>query len=151
MGYAEQRDAILVHAAATAAAIDAQWLDVSIGAPIPRGDRCIRMFWGGEVEPKKMGASRVLNGELVSNVISLVAFWAMSGLSEAEIKAIDDEMTTFIAGLRTRVLGDSQLGGQATDLYMEYGQPDFLLIGSARWAVLEVDFITDYTEYTIAP
>jgi hypothetical protein len=151
MGYKEQRDAILVHTVAAAAAVSAEWTDVQIGAPIPRGNRCVRLFYGGEVQPVRMGGQRVLNGELVSESIMLVAFWALPSLDEGSVKALDDEAYDFKHQLRTRVLGDSQLGGTATDLEMSYANPDFLVIGGARWMVLEVEFTSDFTEYTLAP
>jgi hypothetical protein len=149
--YIAQRDQILVHALAAAAAVNAQWLDVAIGAPIPRGNRCVRIFYGGEAEPQRMGASRVLNGELVAETCALIAFWSMSTMDETAVKAIDTEMVGFKHELRTRILGDSQLGGASTDLEMGYAEPDFLVIGGGRWAVLEVTFTLDYTEYPLAP
>jgi len=149
--YIARRDAITVHAAAAAAAIDAEFTDVQVGGPIPRGNRCVRVFYGGEAEPVRMGGNRVLNGEMVADTIALIAFWAVPTLDESAMKATDDEMVTFKHELRTRILGDSQLGGNATDLLMHYAQPDWIQIGGARWAVLEVDFTPDHTEYTLAP
>lgn len=149
--YIAQRDAIVVHAAAAAAAISAEWKDVQVGAPLPRGNRCVRVFYGGEAAPEHMGGNRVLTGELVAETVSLIAFWAMPDMDESAAKAIDDEMVAFKHELRTRVLGDSTLGGGSTDLLMHYAQPDYLLLGGARWAVLEVDFTLDFTEYTLAP
>ena len=40
MGYAEQRDALLVHAKAAALAANAKFTNVQIGAPIPDGSPC---------------------------------------------------------------------------------------------------------------
>jgi hypothetical protein len=149
--YIAQRDQILVHALAAAAAVNAQWLDVAIGAPIPRGNRCVRIFYGGEAQPQRMGAQRVLNAELVAETVQLVAFWAMSTLDETGAKAIDSEMVAFKHELRTRILGDSQLGGASTDLEMSYAEPDYQVIGGGRWAILGVEFVCDYTEYPLAP
>lgn len=149
MGYKEQRDGILVHAKAAAAAVDAEWKDVSIGAPFPRG-RSVRIFYGGEREPVRMGASRVLNGELVSEVIVLEAYWPTSGMGENELKALDDQMYDFKHELRTRVLGDSQLGGVSTDLEMGYVDPGWSQIGGTTYIGLRAEFTTDFTEYPIA-
>jgi hypothetical protein len=148
--YIAQRDAILVHAAAAAVAVDAQWKDVAIGAPIPRGNRCVRLFYGGETQPVRMGGQRTFASEMVSDTVALVAFWSMSTMDEAAAKAIDDEMVAFKHELRARILGDSQLGGASTDLEMGYAEPDYQVIGGARWAVLSCEFILDYTEYTLA-
>jgi hypothetical protein len=149
--YTDQRAAILTHALAAAATVNAQWLDVAIGAPIPRGNRCVRIFYGGEAAPQHMGGSRTLTGELVAETISLVAFWTMSTMDETAAAAIDTEMVAFKHALRTAVLGDSQLGGKSTDLEMSYAEPDYQIIGGTRYAILAVEFLLDYTEYPLAP
>lgn len=148
MGYAEQRDAILAHAVTAAATVDAQWKDVAVGAPIPRGNRCVRLFWTGEAAPEKL-PGRVLNGSLIAPTCGLVAFWSMSTMDEAAVKAIDNEMASFVHYLRTAILADSQLGGQATDLEMGFAEPDFVVIGGGRWATVEVGFTLDYIEYPL--
>lgn len=148
--YTDQRDAILTHAVAAAAAVSTDFTDVQIGAPIPKGNRCVRLFYAGEASPEHFdGNRRVLNGELVAETIGLVAFWAMTTMDEGATKALDDEMVAFKHQLRTRVQGDSQLGGKSTDLAMHYATPDYLVIGGGRWAVLEVEFTTDFTEYPL--
>lgn len=148
MAYTDQRDALLAHAVTAAAAVDAQWKDVLVGAPIPRGNRCVRIFWTGEAEPEHIG-NRVLNGTLVAPTCALIAFWSMSTMDEVAYRVLDGEMATFVHTLRTAVLADSQLGGQATDLEMGYAEPDFLTIGGARWAVVEIPFTFDYLEYPL--
>lgn len=149
MSYTAQRDAILVHAKAAALATNAAWTDVVIGYPLPAG-KCVRIWYGGETEPVRLGGRHVLQAEEVSETILLAAFWPLSSMSTDGAKLLDDEMYKFKHELRTRVLGDSQLGGAATDLVMEYATPDLAVVGNARYAVLEVHFITDYTEYAIA-
>ena len=146
--YIAQRDAILVHAAAAAAAIDAQWKDVAIGAPYPRGNRCVRVFYAGESAAEHI-ERRVLNAVLIAEQVALVAFWSIASLDEPAIKAVDDEIVGFKHELRTRVLADSQLGGASTDLEMGFAEPDYITIGGARWAVLECVFTLDFTEYPL--
>ena len=150
MGYTAQRDAILVHAKAAALAANSAWTDVVIGFPLPAG-KCVRVYYGGEAAPVRMGGDRVLNGELVSERIIVAAFWPLSNLSTDGVKLMDDEMYTFKHELRTRLLGDSQLGGAGTDLLMGYATPDIVVIGNARYAVLETQIVSDYTEYSLAP
>lgn len=146
--YTDQRDAILAHAVAAAAAVSAEFTDVQVGAPIPKGSRCVRVFYAGESEPQRIG-NRVLNGELIAETIGLIAFWAMPTMDETPTKALDTEMVAFKHELRTRILADSQLGGKSTDLEMGYAQPDFIQIGGTRWYVLEVEFTLDYIEYPL--
>ena len=147
MGYAEQRDALLVHAKAAALAANAKFTNVQIGAPIPDGSPCARLFWTGEAEPEHMGGNRVLNARLIAPTCALVAFWALRSTTPAAVKAIDDEMADFVHELRTRVLADSQLGGASTDLEMGMAEPDFVVIEGTRYAVVEVGFTFDYLEY----
>lgn len=148
--YIAQRDAILVHAKAAALATNAAWTDVAIAFPLPAG-KCVRIFYGGERAPARMGGSRDLKGEMVSEAIVLTAFWPLSSMSSNAAKLMDDEMVTFKHELRTRVLGDSQLGGAGTDLEMGYVSPDIVVIGNTRYAVLECQFVSDYTEYPLSP
>ncbi len=150
MGYTAQRDAILVHAKAAALSANAKFTNVTIGAPIPKG-KCVRLFWTGEAAPEHMGGDRTLNSRMVSPTCGLVAFWPMSTMTEALVKAIDDEMSDFIHYLRTAILADSQLGGASTDLEMGYAEPDFVVIEGTRYATVEVPFTFDYLEYPIAP
>jgi hypothetical protein len=150
MTYIAQRDAILVHAAAAAAAADATWTDVAIGLARATG-RCVRVFYGGEAAPARMGGARVLNGELVSETVIVAAFLPLADSSIGAYKAAEDQAFAFKHELRTRVLGDSQLGGASTDLLMSYAVPDVVVSNNARWLVLEAEFTTDFTEYTLAP
>jgi hypothetical protein len=149
MGYTQQRDAIVAHAVTAAAAVSSEWTDVTTGAPFPRGNRCVRVWWTGEAEPEHMGADRTLNSRLVAPTCGLVAFWPLTTLDESAMKAIDDEMATFIHNLRTAVLADSQLGGQSTDLEMGYAEPDFVTINGTRYATVEVGFTLDFLEYPL--
>jgi hypothetical protein len=150
MGYTAQRDAIVAHAVTAAAAVSSEWTDVTTGAPFPRGNRCVRVFWTGEGEPRRMGGNnRTLAGLMVAPTCALVAFWAMPSLDESAMKVLDDEMATFVHNLRTAILADSTLGGASTDLDMGSAEPDFITIGGARWATVEVPFTLDFLEYPL--
>ena len=147
--YRELRDSILTHAAAAAAAVSAEFTDVQVGAPVPKGSRCVRLFWAGEAAPERMGAQRTLNSEMLAETLSLVGFWSLGTLDEGPMKSVDTEMVAFKHQLRTRILADSQLGGDSYDLVMRYVQPDFLVLGGTRWAVIEVEFSIEYVEYPL--
>lgn len=152
MTYIDQRDAILVHAKAAALATDSKWTNVAIGAPVMGNSKGCRVYYGGESAPARMGESpRVLNGEMVSSHVALVAWWPLAGLADNAVAAVDTQMFTFVHELRTRILGDSQLGGKSTDLLMAYAEPDWLIVGGTRYALVGADFTCDYTEYTLAP
>lgn len=150
MAFADQLAALKAHAVAAGKAIVPRVDDVAIGLPVPRG-RCIRIYWDGEQAPVRMGANRVLTAELVSDRITVTLFEPVSTASEKQYEATMTAMVAFKNEMRTRVLGDSQLGGMATDLEMEYAVPDFEVIGGALFAVVPITFVTDFAEYTIAP
>ena len=149
--YASAIDAIVTHATAAGAAVTPTILDVSIGGPLPTSTRCVRVFYGGETEPVHMGGGTTLNSRMIGERIVLVLWIAVSNLSQQEIAAVETELYTFKHELRTRVLGDSQLGGMATDLEMAPCEPDYLTVANTRYRTLETEFTTDYAEYSISP
>ena len=151
MAYADQIAAIKAHAVAAGAAMSPPILDVDIGPPLKIGTRGVRMYYGGETEPAHMGAGATLNSRLIGERIVLVAWWVVSNLSLQEVAAVETEMYAFKHELRTRILGDSQLGGMSTDLDMLPVESDYSVEGNARYRFLSTEFVTDYFEYSIAP
>lgn len=143
-------DAIQVHCLAAGNALASPIKDVAVGWPVPRG-RCIRIFWGGEVAPERMGGDRVLNGELVSERAIIRAFWPLSDYGETKARTLIGEMWDLKHEIRTRLLGDSQLGGLSTDFVMGYAEADDVAIGGGVFATLDIECTTDFTEYTISP
>lgn len=150
LSYADALSALTTHATAAAAALDDPILDVAVGAPVPEG-RCVRLYYDGETQPARMPGQRTLNAEMVAERISLILFIPVTEMSLSQMQAVEAELYDFKHELRTRVLGDSQLGGQSTDLEMEYAEPDFVVIGNIRYRILGVSFVTDFAEYSIAP
>lgn len=150
MAYADTKAAIVVHAAAAGAALTNPILDARAGFPIPK-DRCIRVYYGGETEPARMGGRRTLNSEMVGQRTLIAAFFAIRTTSEDVVIVIDAELQALAHDLRTRILGDSQLGGSATDLDLGYMEPDIVTFGNARYLMGLWEVVSDYTEYSLAP
>ena len=138
------------HLVAAGAALTDPLLDVDRGLPATRG-RQLRYYWGGEVEPPRMGGPRVLNGEMVGERFLIAALWPLTDLSEELASATDIEMQLLAGEIRTRINGDSTLGGNVTDLDLAYGEPDLVIIANARHVALRWDLDLAYVEYTIAP
>lgn len=149
MAYADQLAAVKAHAAAAGAAITPKILDVAIGVT-PLTSRCVRIFYGGEEEPERMGAGLTLTSQLIGERIVLAAYIALSNLSEQELEAVESELYAFKHELRTRILADSQLGGQSTDLVMSLAEPDHVMVGNTRYRTLETEITTEYVEYPIS-
>ena len=150
MAYADTKAAIVIHAAAAAAALTNPILDARAAFPVPKG-RCVRVYYGGEVAPVRMGGNRTLNSELVGQR-TLIGIWLPVTVNDEDVAAvIDAELQAFAHDLRTRILGDSQLGGQATDLELGYLEPDQVVINNTRYLMGLWEVFSDFIEYTIAP
>ena len=150
MAYADTIAQIVTHATAAGAALTNPVTDVQRAFPVPRG-RCIRVYYGGETEPRRMGANRVLNEELIAERTWVTLFLPISETGETLAAVLDAEAHAFKHDLRTRILGDSQLGGMQTDLEFDYVVPDVTVIGNTRYLVVPCEIISDYTAYPIAP
>ena len=137
------------HLAAAGTALTDDLLDVDRGLPATRG-RQIRYYWGGEVEPPRMGGPLVLNGQMVGERFIIAALWPLTDLSEELVTAIDVEMQLLAGEVRTRLLGDSTLGGYVTDLELSYAEPDIAIISNARHIVLQWTLDLAYVEYALA-
>ena len=144
-------DAIQVHCLAAGNALASPIKDVAVGWPVPRG-RCIRIFWGGETKPARMGEHpRSQVGEMVSERVVIRAFWPLSDYGETKARTLIGEMWDLKHEIRTRLLGDSQLGGLTTDFEMGYAGADDVVIGGAAFTFIDIECITDYHDYPIAP
>lgn len=147
MGYTAQRDRILVHAKAAALAANSKWTDVAIAMPNLSGSKGVRVFYGGEGDAPRMPGKGSLRGEFIGEHVSLVAWWSVSGLTEDGLKLVDDEMYAFKHQLRTRVQADQTLSAASVGVDMSYAEPDVVVVGGTRYALLGVDFTVAYTEY----
>ena len=138
------------HLVAAGAALTDPLLDVDRGLPATRG-RQVRYYWGGEVDPPRMGGRRDLTGDIVGQRFIIAALWPLTDLSEELVTAIDIEMQLLAGEIRTRIDGDSQLGGNVTDLDLGYADPDIVTVANARHIALRWDLDLSYVEYTVAP
>ncbi len=150
MAYADTKAAIVVHAAAAGAALSDPILDARAAFPVPKG-RCVRVYYAGEAEPVHMGGRRVLNAEMVAHRTTIALFLPVSLNDEALAVIVDADLYDFGHELRTRILGDSTLGGAETDLDLGYLEPDLVTYGNTRYLMGLWEVLSDYTEYTLAP
>jgi hypothetical protein len=136
------------HLVAAGAAITEDISDVARG--LPTGGRMIRYYWAGEVEPPKMGGPRVLNGQMVGQRFAIVALWPLGNLNPDTVAAIDAEAQQLAGEIRTRIQGDSQLGGNVTDLDLNYGEMDLAIVSGARHLAMKWELDLAYVEYAVA-
>lgn len=149
--YATALAQLVTHATAAGAALTNPILDVAVGGPLPDSERCVRLWYGGEIDPAHMGAQRTLNSRMIGERIVLMLWIKLSGLTVQEVAAVETELYDFKHELRTRVLGDSQLGGANTDLEMTLADPDWATVRDMRYRTLAVEFNTDFIDYPVAP
>jgi hypothetical protein len=141
-------DAIQVHAAAAAVtAGGAKFYDVAVGFPAARG-KCVRIFYGGEREPERMGGELTLTSQMVAQAINVRGYWPVSETAAKNHRVIEGEMAAFVKSLRTRILGDSQLGGEGVDLAMHLAVTDQVLVTGIQYAVVDMEIVCDFDEHT---
>lgn len=149
MSYANVKAALVTHAAAAGATLTPPLLDVKAAFPLPKG-RCVRIYYGGEQEPVRMGGTLTLNSELVGKVTMIAAFWPLTSLDETLAQAIDTEAEAFGHALRTAVDGDTSLGAEGDNTTLGYAEPDVVVSGNTRFLAVMWRAVTDYVEYAIA-
>lgn len=138
------------HLVAAGGALTDPLLDVDRGLLTTRG-RALRYYWAGEANPAEMGASQTLTSELVGQRFIIAASWPLTDVSEELVTALDVEMQLLAAQIRTRIDGDSTLGGTVTDLTLGYCEPDIATIANARHIILTWELSLAFIEYTVAP
>lgn len=143
-------DAVQVHAAAAAVtAGGATFSDVAVGFPAAGGRR-VRIFYGGERDPAHFG-NRVLDANLVAQAIMVRGYWPLAETAAKRQRAMEGEMAVFIKSLRTRILGDSQLGGNAVDLVMSPAVTEQVMVAGTKYAIVDLELVVDFDETTLAP
>jgi hypothetical protein len=145
--YLAQRDAILVHAKAAALATDPKFTNVAVGWPALNGSKGCRLIYGGEGEAPQMPAQKSFAGDLIGEHVALLAWWQVSNLADGLAEAIDGQMFTFKHELRTRLTADHTLSGQASAIDMDYVEPDTVVVGGIRYALIGADILVGHTEY----
>lgn len=140
-------DVVVTHCVTAAASLTSPITDVQRGDPLPKG-RCGRIWYGGEDDPPSMAGNRVLNGEIVGEVIHIDFFWPISVGSETPAKSRDIEVRALKHALRTAILADSTLGGKCMDLLLTHAQSQFVSFDNTAFRTLELELTLSYVEYT---
>jgi hypothetical protein len=149
VSYVDTKAAIVVHALAAGLTLTDPILDVQAALPIPKG-RCIRIYYGGEVPPARMGAEYTLNSQMVGEATFIAVFIPVTVNDEQVTAIADADLYTIKHELRTRILGDATLGGASTDLMLEHLGADLVTIGNTRYLLGLMRLTSDFTEYAIA-
>jgi hypothetical protein len=136
------------HLEAAAAALTDTSFDVDRG--ILTGGRQVRYYWSGETDAPRFESRFDLTGELVGQKFTIAAAWPLNDLTPELATAIDVEMELLAGQIRTRLDGDLDLGNHIDNHLLGFAQQDVVLIGNARFVILEWDIDMAYVEYTLA-
>ena len=148
MAYANVKARLVTHARTASATLTRPLEDVQAGLSLPKG-RCVRVYYGGETDPLRMGGRYTLNSEMVAKVTMIAAFWPLTALDEEQAALVDAEAEAFSHAFRTAVDADTDLNGEVDNTTLEDGQPDVIVVGNTRYLMIDWRAVTDYVEYPI--
>jgi hypothetical protein len=147
--FANAMTTIGTHLAAAGTAVTPQILDVSRGAPVSVGARMIRYWYAGDAAPTRYQGQRTLTTEMIGRRVTIAVLWPVS--DKAVLASLDAEIVAVETEIKTRLLGDSQLGGACDDLDVGYSEVDYPVVNGAQVAELTIPLTLDFGEaYTIA-
>lgn len=148
MAYADVKARLLTHARTAAAACSPAIEDVQIGFPLPKSD-CVRIWYGGETEPRRMGGAMSLTSELVGKITMIGLFLPITSLDEELSLSLDARAEAFTHALRTAIDADTGLATASDNTTLEYATPDLVVSGNARFLAITWEAVTDYIEYPL--
>jgi hypothetical protein len=149
MSYADAKARLVTHAQAASASLTRPFEDIQVGIALPKG-KSIRVYYGGEVPPVRMGGRYTLNSEMVGKATLIQAFWPLPTVDDEMFALIDTEAEAFSHAFRTAVDADTDLNGNVDNTTLEDGEPAELIVGTTRYMTILWRAVTDYVEYPIA-
>lgn len=133
------------HATTATTGLGGKW-DVAVAPPLPRGF-CVRVFYGGERVPPHWESSYTLSSQMVAQSVMTRAFFPVADYAKLRRRNLMLDMAAFAKAYRTAVLGDSQLGGAATDLVLLPAETDDILFGTAHYGIVDIEALVEYDEF----
>lgn len=149
MAYADVKARLLVHARTAAAATTPPIEDVQAAFPLPKSD-CVRVYYGGETDPVRMGGRFTMTSEMIGKVTMIGLFLPITSLDEELAVALDARAEAFSHALRTAIDADADLALAGDNTNLEDGIPDIVIVGNTRFLAVLWRAVTDYVEYTLS-
>jgi hypothetical protein len=149
MTYASVKARLLVHAQTAAAAVTPAIEDVQIAFPLPKSD-CVRIYYGGETDPARMGGRFSLTSEMVGKITMIALFLPITSLDEELAVLLDAQAEAFGHALRTAIDADSDLATTGDNTLLEWAEPDIAIVGTTRFLVVLWRAVTDFVEYPLS-
>lgn len=133
------------HLVAAGTAITPAITDVSAGEPgVPPG-ACIRYWYTGDGDPKRMGRF-VLNGESLGEQVTVRAYWPVATRDKAPAAALEAAVRALKVAIKTAINGDIDLGAACESVWIDDAQAGWLQLDGGTWRTLTVPLVLDMTD-----
>lgn len=149
MSFAGAMTTIGTHLAAAGSAVSPQVLDVARGAPVSVNTRLGRFWYAGTSDPPHYSGNQTLATRMIGQRVTVAFYWPIS--DKAVLASLDAEIVAVQGEVFTRLLADSQLGGECDDLMVGDADVDYPVINGQQTAELTIPLTLDFGEgYPIA-
>lgn len=133
MSFSGALDAILAHLEGLAAP-RFEYVEATNPISVPPGDRAAFVYYRGDI-----GLFDTLADSSIAERLMITCLWR-PGSSVQVSKAIEVEMQRANRAIQRALKGDSQLGGNATDLKLGDTEAGYLVIGNISLRALSIPF-----------
>lgn len=146
MTFAGALTTIGTHCTTAGNALSPKLTDIGCGEPeVPVG-RCIRYWYNGDGPPARLGAQRTLGDQMVGERLSIRAYWPVAERDKRVLAALDADVQAFVRAIKHALIGDSQLGGNCTDLEAGDAEAGWLLLEGATWRIVTIPLVLDFVD-----
>jgi hypothetical protein len=137
------------HVRAAGTAVTPKILDVAQGSPVSVNAAMLRYWYSGDSPAPHYPGGQTLTQIMVGERVNVAAYFPASDRSV--LAGLDTWVFAIKHELKTRLIGDSQLGGQCDDLEVGDAEVEYLDVGGALVVRLLIPLILDFGEaYTIS-
>jgi hypothetical protein len=141
--------AIGTHVTAAGTAVSPTIRDVAQGAPSAVNAPMLRYWYQGDVPAPHFPGGQTMTTIMVGERVNVAAYWPAS--DRAVLAGLDSWVRAVKHELKTRLIGDSQLGGQCDDLEVGDAEVEYLEVTGALVVRLLIPLTLDFGEaYTIS-
>lgn len=151
MSFAQALSVIDTHATAAGAALSRKITLVLPGEPATPPGNCIAYWYEGDGAPRHF-PPRTLTDQMVGERVTLRAYWSVSSRDRVAMANLEADVRALKLDLKSRLSGDSTLGGNCVDLDMDDADAAWLNLDGGLWRTLTIPLVLDYVDIqTIAP
>lgn len=121
------------------------------GEPSTPPGNCGAYWYEGDGPPVHFPA-RTLTDEMVGERVTLRWYWQVSSRDKVAMGNLEADLRAVKVDLKSRLSGDSTLGGNCVDLDVGDADAAWLNLDGGLWRTLTIPLVLDYVDIqTIAP